>query len=356
MPIHRGSPNVSLLPSLFTDNVQQFSESRASFVAFVSANKYPTTVSFQYNTTNNWSSYTTVVAGATSNQNQQMYFNVTGLTAGTTYYVRAVATSQIGTVTGSVVSFTTWSLKTYTKTTSGSFSIFIPFVTPLGTLTPTVPKIYDMILYGGGGGANYSGGGGGGYRLKTEIDVLSANRAVTGYVGAGGAAGNGGGGAGGATAGEGTQLTTGGGTVGSFYAGGGQPADWLTKGGSAGTGDNTANDGGNGNYGYTYCSSYDKLGFCNGYTTDYNRYAGGGGGGTDAVGGPATYPDQGGNGGTGGGAYGLRGGNGGRGGGTAAFGSDGGTGTATGTLVGNGGSGWFGAGGTGGITFKYYGP
>lgn len=377
MPFHRGmSSSVALPPAVATAAVEQFNQERASFVCYVSANDYLTTVSFQYNTTNNWSSYSTLSAGTTLAQNQMIYANITGLSVGTTYYVRAVVSSQIGTVIGVVVSFTTWSLKTYLNSSAGSFSVSVPSITPLGG-TALAPTIYEMLIYGGGGGANYSGGGGGGYRLaSSKLSSSAGTQTVTGTVGAGGTGGNGGGGAGGATAGGSTTLTIGDTT---YTATGGQPANWLTNGGASGSGDNTSKAGGTGNYGYTYISGYnqwtdpscgccatDKFGNCTAYcscnnpnspiyTTDYNRYAGGGGGGTDSVGGNATYPDGGGNGGTGGGAYGLRGGNGGRGGGTASFGTDGGT-SGSGPVVGKGGSGWFDAGVAGGVTFKYYGP
>lgn len=377
MPFHRGmSSSVALPPAVATAAVQQFNQDRASFVCLVSANGYSSIVSFQYNTTNNWSSYTSVVASSVTGQGQIVNLNVTGLSVGTTYYVRAVVQSTIGTTIGGVVSFTTWSLKTYINSAAGAFSVSVPSITPIGG-TALAPTIYEMLIYGGGGGANYSGGGGGGYRLAaSKLSSSSGTQTVTGTVGSGGTGGNGGGGAGGATAGGSTTLTIGNTT---YTATGGQPANWLTNGGASGSGDNTSKAGGNGNYGYTYISGYnqwtdpscgccatDKFGNCTAfctcnnpnspiYTTDYNRYAGGGGGGTDSAGGNATYPDGGGNGGTGGGAYGLRGGNGGRGGGTASFGTDGGT-VGSGPVVGKGGSGWFDAGVAGGVTFKYYGP
>lgn len=386
MPFHRGmSSAVALPPVVTTSAVQQFNQERASFVCYATANSYLTTVSFQYNTTNNWSSYTTVSAGTTLGDNQMMYYNTNGLSAGTTYYVRAVVQSSIGTVYGSVVSFTTWSLKTYLNTTAGSYSVSVPSITPIGG-TALVPTIYEMLIYGAGGGANYSGGGAGGYRIAaSKVSSSSGTQSVTGTVGSGGAGGNGGGGAGGATAGGSTTLVIGDTT---YTATGGQPANWLTNGGASGSGDNPSQAGGAGNYGYTYftgnyvqvivgynnyCCATDKFGNCTQYcpdynspiygpdynqpiyATDYNRYAGGGGGGTDSAGGNATYPDGGGNGGQGGGAYGLRGGNGGRGGGTASFGSDGGT-AGSGPVAGKGGSGWFDAGVAGGVTFKYYGP
>lgn len=368
MPIHRGMPSaVALPPVVTTSAVQEFNQDRASFVCYASANSYLTTVSFQYNTTNNWSSYSTVSAGTTLGQNQLMYFNTTGLSVGTTYYVRAVAQSSIGAVIGSVVSFTTWSLKSYTLLSPVSWSLSIPSITPIGG-SAIAPTIYEMLMYGGGGAAAYSGGGGGGYRIfSSHTSSVTGSQTISGSVGAGGtnpstqtpapAGGN-------------STLTIGATT---WTAGGGAGGRWLTDGaGAVGSGDNPAYGGGNGYYGYTYISGYnnyccatDKFGNCTAYcpdynspiyTTDYNRYSGGGGGGTDSGGGNASYPDVGGTGGAGGGAYGLRGGNGGGGGGTAGAGSNGSLPGGSGPVVGTGGQGWWGSGVAGGITFKYYGP
>jgi hypothetical protein len=397
MPFHRGmSSSVALLPAVTTSAVQQFNQDRASFVCSVSANDYLTTVSFQYNTTNNWSSYSTVSAGTTVGTNQTMYYNITGLSVGTTYYVRAVAVSNVGTVIGSVVSFTTWSLKTYLNTTAGSFSVSVPSITPLGS-SALAPTIYEMLVYGGGGGANYAGGGGGGYRIAaSKVSSASGTQSVSGTVGAGGGAGNGGGGTGGAGSGGSSTLTIGdttytatGGGAGAHPGSIGAPSG---TGGASGSGDNTSKAGGGNSYGYyyftgsyvqvvvgynNYCCATDKFGNCTQYCPDYNSpiygndpnqpiyawsgsyYAGGGGGGTDAAGagasGQGSASHVGGAGGTGGGAYGLRGGNGGGGGGTQGTGANGGV-AGSGPIAGTGGQGWFGAGVAGGITFKYYGP
>jgi hypothetical protein len=370
MPFHRGmSGSVSLLPVVSTDPVQQFNQDRASFVCYVSSNGYAAGVKFQYNTTNNWSSYTEVSAGTVSGQNQMAYFNVTGLSNNTTYYVRAVATTVVGTVTGSVVSFTTWGLKTYLNTSAGSWSLTIPSITPIGG-SAIAPTIYEMLVYGGGGSAAYGGGGGGGYRIfASHVSSVVGSQTVSGYVGAGGPYNSSN--AQPAPSGENSTITIG---TNTWTAGGGTGGGWLTNAaGTAGSGNNPQYGGGVGYYGYTYISGYvqyccggtDKFGNCYQscddpnqpiYTTDYNRYAGGGGGGTDGGGGNAGYPDVGGNGGPGGGAYGLRGGNGGGGGGTAAWGSAGSVPAVSGPVVGTGGTGWWNAGVAGGITFKYYGP
>ena len=359
---------ITALPTVTINAVTNFNQDRATFNATVSANYQSTTVKFQYNTTNNFASYTEVTATGSpvTGQSVAVYFNATGLTVGTTYYVRAVISNGIGTVTTASTSFATWSLKTYLNTTAGSYTISVPSITPTGGAA-IAPTIYEMLIYGGGGGANYSGGGGGGYRLaSTKLSSTAGTQNITGAVGAGGNN----------AAGGSTTLVVGNTT---YTAGGGGLANGLSNGGASGTGDNTSRAGGTGNYGYQYVSGYNqwsdpscgcaitnKDGSCITYNTcnnpnspiysmDYSRYAGGGGGGTDTAGTNAIYPDGGGNGGNGGGAYGLNGGNGGRGGGTASNGSNG-TVVAGGVVVGTGGAGLFGAGVAGGVTFKYYGP
>jgi hypothetical protein len=398
MPISPGASSVpKLLPTISISPITNFNENLATLNSVVSSNKYPTTVYFDYSTSPSFSTFTTVTYGSTVNsQNSGVYHNITGLAVGTLYYVRCRATNAIGTTTSSSASFTTWSLKTFTQTTAGAFSVSIPSVTPTGG-SAIAPTIYEMLLYGAGGGANYGGGGGGGYRLaSSHTSSSTGTQTISGTIGAGGAAGNGGTGTGTATTGGSTTLTVGsttwtggGGTAGEHPGVNSAPNG---RGGTVGTGTNGANIGGTNAYGYYYftgtyvqvvvgyvtvCTSFDKNGNCTAYGPDYNQpiygndtnqpiyawsasyYACGGGGGTDSAGsnasGHTTASQVGGNGGTGGGAYGLRGGNGGGGYGTQGNGSAGGFSVGSGTIVGSGGS-QFGAGLAGGITLKYYGP
>ena len=393
----RGASSPKLLPEITIGSTTNFNQSLGTLNATVSANRYPTTVYFDYSTSSSFSTFTTATYGSSvTGQSSSIYHNITGLAAGTLYYVRCRATNDIGTTTSSSTTFTTWSLKTYTKTTSGSFSVEIPSVTPTGG-SAIAPTIYEMLLYGAGGGANYGGGGGGGYRLaSSHTSSSTGTQTISGTVGAGGAAGNGSGGTGTATAGGSTSLTVGsttwtggGGTAGEHPGVNSAPSG---RGGTVGSGTNGVNIGGTNAYGYYYftgtyvqvvvgynqgCIGYDKNYNCTAYGNDptspifgndlnqpiyawsASYYACGGGGGTDSAGsnasGHTTASQVGGNGGTGGGAYGLRGGNGGGGYGTQGNGSAGGFSVGSGTIVGSGGS-QFDAGTAGGITFKYYGP
>jgi hypothetical protein len=367
MPIRRGfaASSVALIPDVSISPTTNFNQALATFNAVVNPNGYTTSVQFQYSTNGSTWTNSGTVSSITGNS-QSVYFNQSSLSVGTLYYVRAIATNQIGTATSSSTTFTTWSLKTYTRTTAGDVLVEIPSVTPTGG-SAIAPSIYEMLVYGGGGSAAYGGGGGGGYRLSASTQSnTGGTQSVTIRVGAGGPYNSG-------TAqpapSGGDSIVIFGST--SWTAGGGRGGGWLTNAaGAVGTGTNPAHGGGVGYHGFTYISGYtngacqvaDKLGNCTQYeqipvyTTDFNRYAGGGGGGTDGGGGTAGYPDVGGNGGPGGGAYGLRGGNGGGGGGTAAWGSAGSVPAGSGPVVGTGGTGWWNAGVAGGVTFKYYGP
>jgi hypothetical protein len=161
MPIKKGTfaSSAAELPTVTTNAVTNFNQNQATFNATVSANNLSTTVYFDYSTSSVFSSFTTVTATTTTGQNQTISSTVTGLSNGTLYYVRCRAVNDIGTTTGSSVSFTTWSLKTYLNTTAGAYSLSLP------SIPGVAPTITEMLLYGGGGGANYAGGGGGGENL-----------------------------------------------------------------------------------------------------------------------------------------------------------------------------------------------
>ena len=387
--------NLPLPPTLVTPSITNFTESRATFGATVSANLAPTTVYFDYSTSSNFSSYTTVTYGSVTGQSSSVSSSISsGLSVGTLYYVRCRAVNSQGTTTSPSASFTTWSLKTFTQTTSGSYSVSVP------SISGVAPIVYNLAVYGGGGGANYAGGGGGGYRVAaSKTSSATGTQNVTGSVGAGGGGGNGGTGTGGAGSGGASTLTIGnttytanGGGAGAHPGTVGSPSG---TGGSSGSGDNSALGGGGNTYGYyyftgnyvqvvvgynTYCCNFDvKTGACLQTCTDYNSpiygndihqpiyawnssyYAGGGGGGNSGAGVAATTQTSASHVGGAGGAgynsgYGLRGGAGGGGNGTQGQGANGAPGGTTGTIVGTGGQGWYGAGVAGGVTFQYYGP
>jgi hypothetical protein len=199
MPIRHGfiASSVALAPTVSLSAATNFNQSIATLNATVSANFYSTTVKFQYNTTNNFASYTEVNAATTpiSGQSVSSYANITGLSVGTTYYFRCVATNAIGTTTTSSSSFTTWSLQTFSKTSSGTWNFTIPTVTPTGG-SVVVPSITSVQLVGGGGGGyNLGGGGGGGagYASSSLTFASGASTAISVVVGSGGGAASAGG-------------------------------------------------------------------------------------------------------------------------------------------------------------------
>jgi hypothetical protein len=298
MPIRRGvvASSVALPPTVSLSAANNFNESRATLNATITTNFYPATVKFQYNTTNNFSSFTEVNAATTpaTGQSISSYANVTGLSANTTYYFRCVVTNAIGTAISSTLSFVTWSLKTYANGTAGSYSFTIPTVTPTGS-SAVIPSIYNMFIFGGGGGAGNAGGGGGGYRLLSSRAFSStANNVLSIAVGGGGGA-QAGGGTTSISASNWSTLSAGG--------GGGGSASISGNGGGVGFGDNPAYSGGAGAF-YSSPKGSTSSGAGGG--------AGIGGAGTAAV--AVQFSGSiAGNGGPGGTAYGYSGGAGGRG-------------------------------------------
>ncbi len=338
MTARRGivAASITQLPTVSIGSVTNFSESRATFNATVSANYQSTTVKFQYNTTNNFASYTEVTATGSpvTGQSVAVYYNVTGLSVGTTYYVRAVISNGIGTVTTSSVSFATWSLKTYANGTGGSYSLTIPTVTPTGG-SAIIPTVYNMFIYGGGGGAGYAGGGGGGYRLLSSRAFTNNSSTVLSFtVGSGGGA---------QAAGGTTSISASNWSTLSAGGGGGGSGSISGAGGNVGFGDNGGHAGGAGAY-----VTDPKLGTSQGA---------GGGAGIGGAGSAATADlfsgSTGGNGGTGGSAYGYDGGAGGR--GTCDLGTFGSNG-AYWKNFGSGGQAVNDGGSAGLVYFQYYGP
>jgi hypothetical protein len=200
MPLRRGlvASSVALAPTVSVSSVTNFNQNRATFNGTVSANFYTTTtVKFQISTDNsNWSDATGGTAiSNTSSQNVSVFYNATGLANGTLYYVRLVATTSMGTTNSSSTSFTTWALRTFDKTASGTWNFTIPTVTPTGG-SVIAPSITSVQLVGaGGGGYNQGGGGGGGagYSSATLTFASGSSTAISVVVGAGGGAASAGG-------------------------------------------------------------------------------------------------------------------------------------------------------------------
>jgi hypothetical protein len=95
--------------------------------------------------------------------------NLSGLSTGTTYYVRAYATNEVGTVYGNEVSFTTKVLLYFTNT---------------GSTTWTVPEGLTSVALtvvggGGDGGGDVGGGGGGGQVINEPSYAVSGGQILT---------------------------------------------------------------------------------------------------------------------------------------------------------------------------------
>lgn len=265
MPIRRGvvASSITELPTVTINAVTNFNQDRATFNATVNPNLQTTSVKFQFKKTVDsiWTDGSTLT-GLTGGS-QSVYSNQTSLpTAGVSYDVRAVATNGIGTVISSSTSFTTWSLKTVGWTSNSS--ITIPTITPTGD-SAVVPSLYNIFVVGGGGGCARGGGGGGQCSLvSSRAFNNTTSLTVSGTIGSGGtsftltAA---------ATAGDSSSLT--GSSFTTVTGAGGGASNGLT-GGTSGS----SNGGGSG---VSYADPAPK--------SIAQTLAGGGGGGSGAVGG-----------------------------------------------------------------------
>lgn len=143
----------------------------------VNAKGFSTAVKLQYGTDSAFGSYTEVTptpSTVTGSSWTACSKTVTGLTAGTTYYYRFVATSSIGTVYGSGGGFTTYRLKTVAFTSSGTWTA------PTWGGTPMTVCYYAQLIGGGGGSAGYGGGGGAGQAYQLNVTLASSMTASIG--------------------------------------------------------------------------------------------------------------------------------------------------------------------------------
>lgn len=348
MPVRTGSFGgaVNLLPTVTIGATTNFTESRGVFNATVNGNLANTTVVFHYSTASNFSSFTSVAGSGSGTGSFASSATVTGLAVNTTYYVRAVATSSIGSTTSSSTSFLTWHLIQWGNGTPGTYYLTVPTVSGVNP----APLVNALVVGGGGGGAGgsdvagHGGGGGGGYRYTTSRAFNGASGSLTIVVAGGGGAGVGGnGGGGGTTYITGTNMAT-------YDAGGGEGGTHggtNPRGGNVGYGDNAGHAGGN----------------AGSYTSNkITYYSGGGGAGVNGGGGGGYYSSGtavGGGGGSGGFIY-------------YSFGAGGGGNGDIGYMGANGPYYQFGSGGTAGgyfdnpyaaaagtaglVVFNYYGP
>lgn len=250
------------LASATIASTTNFNQNRATFNGTVSANgSSTTTIKFQISTDNaTWSDATggTTISN-TSSDNVSVFYNGTGLANGTLYYVRLVVINSAGTTNSSSTSFTTWALRTFSKTTSGTWNFTIPTVTPTGgsVIAPSITSV--QLVGGGGGGYNTGGGGGGGagYSATSLTFASGSSTAISVVLGAGGGA---------ASAGGSSSISN----LGVSAAGGAGSSTDIYAG--------RAGSSGSGNLGGTNYGANDK---------NFNlvAWAGGGGGGNAGAGG-----------------------------------------------------------------------
>ena len=219
---------------------------------------------------------------------------ISGLTAGTTYYLRiwsyCVCSAGNYTVNSTKV-LTNGYLSATCKTTASGRMVFTSSTT--WTVPAGITSINIFCVGGGGGSGSINnliggGGGGGGYTAyKNGVSVTYGNQ-ITITVGAGGTYANNGG-ISSAAIGSTVLVSANGGNRGGTYGSAGYPGSGGSGGGggyssSSGKCYNGGSDGSNGEYHYT-SSNGTKYGYGQGTTTrEFGQstgtlYAGGGGGG-----------------------------------------------------------------------------
>lgn len=179
-------------PTITINTTTNYNQNIATFNATVNPNGATTSVQFQYSSNggSTWTNGATI--SSITGGSQSVYSNQTGLSVGTGYTVRAIATNSAGSNTSSTTTFTTWSLKSFGQG-GGTANITIPTVTPTGGST-VIPTLYNILVVGGGGGSYFGGGAGGDYNWVTSRSFNDvSNLVITASMGAGGGAGQTGG-------------------------------------------------------------------------------------------------------------------------------------------------------------------
>jgi hypothetical protein len=97
----------SSAPAATTRSVSNIGETSATLNSTVNPNGVATTVYFDYGTSTSYGSKSSSKSAGTGRNAVNVAIGVSGLAANTTYHVRVVAVSSIGTTTGSDVTFTT---------------------------------------------------------------------------------------------------------------------------------------------------------------------------------------------------------------------------------------------------------
>ena len=94
-------------PIVTTGSATAITSTSVTVAAIVNAHGSPTAFAFEYGPTNAFGLLSAIDSAGSANGSQPVAVTLTGLSPGTTYRYRVVATNAIGTATGTVASFTT---------------------------------------------------------------------------------------------------------------------------------------------------------------------------------------------------------------------------------------------------------
>ncbi|MFM8718314.1 MAG: Ig-like domain-containing protein, partial [Chthoniobacterales bacterium] len=116
-----GANSTTARPSINSFSASGATDTTATLSAAVTPNGAATTVSFEYGTTTNYGSTTAAQSIGSGNSPVNVNANLTGLTPGTLYHYRAMATNSVGSTIGADGTFETTAPLPQITTTAASF-------------------------------------------------------------------------------------------------------------------------------------------------------------------------------------------------------------------------------------------
>jgi hypothetical protein len=137
----------SSAPTATTGAASQVTASNAQLGATVDPNGQSTTYAFQYGTTTNYGSQTSTADAGSGTSSQSVHATVSGLTSGTTYHYRVVATNPSGSTSGSDMTFVT-NPTPPTATTGNPSLVTGSSATLVGTVNPNGKATTYSFQYG----------------------------------------------------------------------------------------------------------------------------------------------------------------------------------------------------------------
>jgi phosphodiesterase/alkaline phosphatase D-like protein len=154
----------------------------ATLGATVNPNGGPTAFYFQYGATSSYGAQTPTRNAGSGSSDVSVSAPLFGLSAGTVYHYRVVATNSAGTIDGNDQTFTTTAAPTPTVVTGAAASVTARTATLTGTVTPSgAATTYDFeygttTSYGSRTPSRYAGAGSNGVSVSARISGLASGQ------------------------------------------------------------------------------------------------------------------------------------------------------------------------------------